>query len=179
MRRIAISLLATAFCAGCHEGGGDAGQDYSTAALVNETVATAIKPLPAPFPAGLYGSVCLSELTGDLGGFEVRFFEEAGVPMAEFVLCEGWCNETFVSELARDGAAFRFHHIEELQGAQVTRHLVEYQVRQESAGYRLKSWHDGKELPWGEGELLAPLSAPTGIAVAKGEDEWRAPACRG
>ncbi|KPF64533.1 hypothetical protein [Porphyrobacter sp. AAP60] len=57
---------------------------------------------PAP-PQGIYSNVFVSEQTGDLGGFEVRFYEEAGKQMAEFVLCEGWCNRTYVAEVTAEG----------------------------------------------------------------------------
>lgn len=138
-----------------------------------------ISPDPAkpPFPAGLFGNVCMSELTGDLAGMEVRLFEQADRPMAEFVLCEGWCNETFVSAVERDGESFRFGHVEELLGDSVSRHQVDYLMTPEGAGYRLRSWYDGAELPWGEGGMIRPLSEPVGLAVARDEADWSAPVC--
>ncbi|WEK47330.1 MAG: hypothetical protein P0Y56_03335 [Candidatus Andeanibacterium colombiense] len=78
-------------------------------------VALAASPLAArepakeaPWPTGIYGNVRMSAETGDLGGLEARFSEQDGRHMVEYVLCEGWCNETIVTEVRRDGAGFAF-----------------------------------------------------------------------
>ncbi len=128
-------------------------------------------------PQGIYGNVDVSEQTGDLGGFEVRFYEEAGKQMAEFVLCEGWCNRTYVAEVTRDGNAFRFSHIEQryLHGEdgvkQIDGPLVEYRVRWSGAGLTYSLAYDGEPVDIDPAaSLLAPLDEPFGLAVARSEE---------
>lgn len=70
------------------------------------------KLVPPAWPDGLYSNVRSSEETGDLIGLEVRFYEEAGRHMAELANCEGWCNETHVSEVTRGDNGFVLHYIE-------------------------------------------------------------------
>lgn len=131
----------------------------------------------AVWPEGIYGNVVMSEMTGDLGGFEVRLFAQDGRRMAEFVLCEGWCNRAYRAEVTRDGEAFRFAHVEELttytDGEAVPvegRHIV-YRLVPAGEGLRYSMTMDGEAITLDpEASLLAPLDRPFGLAVAKDED---------
>lgn len=125
-----------------------------------------------PFPRGLYGNVAYARGSGDLGGFEVRFFAEpaTGQPMAEFTLCEGWCNRSYTAE---DGPGFAFSHVEELvayDGDTPTsreQHRASYRVV--PAGRELRVFHayDGEpfnpDAPW----HIKPLKREYGLAVAR------------
>jgi hypothetical protein len=67
------------------------------------------------WPTGLYSDVSMSRESGDLGGMEIRFYDVDGRHMAEFVMCEGWCNKSYHVELTRDGQGFRFGYGETLE----------------------------------------------------------------
>jgi hypothetical protein len=72
-------------------------------------------PEPLQF-MGLYGNVYTSRQTGDLGGQEIRFFNDpaSAKPMIEFVDCEGWCNQTYTVPLMKDNVGFWFEYAEDL-----------------------------------------------------------------
>jgi hypothetical protein len=97
---LALMLFTAAGAAGV-----SAGQAAGGTSAANETA----------WPTGLYSDVRMSPESGDLGGMEIRFYEAEGWHMAEFVMCEGWCNKSYHVELTRDGAGFRFGYGEELQ----------------------------------------------------------------
>lgn len=125
-----------------------------------------------PFPQGLYGNVTYAEGSGDLGGFEVRFFlDAAGRPMAEFTLCEGWCSIAYTAEVARDGEGFTFSHIEVLESSDGTReeHLVRYRIEKAGRGLKVTYTYDGEALeaqaPW----RIKPLRKSYGLEVARRE----------
>lgn len=148
----------------------------AAALLTAGSVAAGAKRGPPAFPEGLFGNVELSEVTGDLGGFEVRFYTdpESHKPMAEFTLCEGWCNTVHTSEVVREGNGFAFSHEEEVTYSDGTsaRQLVRYRVV--PAGGRLKvsvAWQDGAfSDPW----RIKRLGEPWGLDVAKAETASRA-----
>ena len=128
------------------------------------------------WPEGIYGNVDMSEMTGDLGGFEVRLFEEDGRRMAEFVLCEGWCNRAYRAEVARDGDAFRFAHVEQLtsytdgEPVPVEGRRIVYRLVRDGEGLRYSMTMDGEAIALdADASLLAPLDRPFGLAVAKDE----------
>jgi hypothetical protein len=144
------------------------------AAACQAQTGSVTRPVP---PQGIYSNVFVSEQTGDLGGFEVRFYQEAGKQMAEFVLCEGWCNRAYVAEVTADGNAFRFSYIEELylhgeDGAtQIDGPLVEYRVRWSDAGLVYNLAYDGEPVDMDPAaSVLAPLDEPFGLAVARSEE---------
>ncbi|MFO6447625.1 hypothetical protein ACLBKU_10820 [Erythrobacter sp. NE805] len=126
-----------------------------------------------PFPQGLYGDVALGEESGDLGGFEVRFFvDEAGRRMAEFTLCEGWCNIAYTAEVTREGEGFVFGHVEVLESSNGTReeHRVGYRVVPRGRALLVTYIYDGEPFnaaaPW----RIAPRRKPFGLTVARGEE---------
>jgi hypothetical protein len=129
-------------------------------------------PAEPEWPVGLYGSVSQSEVTGDIAGFEVRFFEDAGLHKAEFVLCEGGCGASSVADVRRDGEGFVFEHVEQLISTDGPEpHDVRYKVTPVEGGLRLESWYDGEQLPWEGGAPLPPIDKPFGLAVAADQGE--------
>lgn len=131
----------------------------------------------AAWPEGIYGNVDMSEMTGDLGGFEFRLFTEDGKHLAEFVLCEGWCNRAYRAEVTREGDRFRFAHVEELvtyadgEAVPVEGRRVAYSLERAGNGLRYGLSVDGEPIALdAEASLLVPLEKPFGLAVAKDED---------
>lgn len=57
-------------------------------------------------PSGIYGNVQDSPETGDMSGYELRFFRKSGALMVELTLCEGWCNDTYTVPVVRDGNGY-------------------------------------------------------------------------
>lgn len=160
------AALAAMVLAGC--GSGEARDEGESEP---DSVATTEPARPTTsadsWPEGIYGNVFMSAETGDLGGFEVRFYKADGRNMAEFVLCEGWCSETFHAEVTRDGAGFVFEHVEELiSGERIEPHQVRYRLTPEGEGLALESWYDGKKLPWDDGDPLPRIAQPFGLNVA-------------
>lgn len=128
------------------------------------------------FPEGLYVNVDVSEATGDLGGFEVRFFRDSGKPMAEFVLCEGWCNQAYLAEVTREGDAFRMNHVEQWSSedsAGETRtedHRVTYTIVRSGDKLVYQMTFDGAPVERdADTATLLPLEEPFGLSVAKAE----------
>lgn len=144
--------------------------------------ATQAEPSQRPFPQGLFGNVSMSRETGDLGGFEVRFFTDPVTtkPMAEFTLCEGWCNSVDTAEVTRTEEGFAFSHLETLESyddngtvGEVS-HLVEYQVIPAGKGWKVRLLYDGDDITAGEELRVKPLKEPFGLVVARGEDSSNA-----
>lgn len=79
---------------------------------------SAVAKKPQVWPTGIFSNVHMSTVTGDLGGMEARFYEEASKHMVEFVWCEGWCNSTYKAELTRGDNAFMFQYIEVYEGGE-------------------------------------------------------------
>jgi len=133
------------------------------------------KPRERPFPQGLFGNVDMSGETGDLGGFEVRFYTdpETARPMAEFVLCEGWCNSVTTAEVTRTEKGFAFSHIETLDAygddgtLREVGHLVEYEVIPSGKGWKVSLRYDGDDVMAGETWRIKPLKQPFGLQVAR------------
>lgn len=130
------------------------------------------------WPEGIYGNVELSEESGDLSGFEVRFFTDSGRRMAEFVYCEGWCNRAYRAEVTRKGDKFYFSHVEEFfsfggDGGLVRTEgdLVGYTVVRAGDGLIYGQTNNDEAIALGpDFSLLAPLEEPFGLSVANGED---------
>lgn len=154
------------------------GLAFVAAALVAGGAATQARAGERPFPQGLYGNVAMSEVTGDLGGFEVRFFTDqaTGKPMAEFTLCEGWCNIAYTAEVTRTEDGFTFSHIETLEAyndsGSLTEedHVVQYHVTPSGKGWKVRLLYDGNDVTAGETWRIKPLKQLFGIAVARGEE---------
>lgn len=154
------------------------GLALSAAALMAGGAATQARSGERPFPQGLYGNVEMSGETGDLGGFEVRFFTapETGKPMAEFTLCEGWCNTAYTAEVARTEDGFTFSHVETLEAYDDSGTLtaedrvVQYHVTPAGKGWKVRLHYDGEDVTAGEAWRIKPLEAPFGLAVARGEE---------
>lgn len=151
----------------------------AAALLMAGSVTADAKGRQPPFPEGLYGNVAMSRETGDLGGFEVRLYSDpdTGLPMAEFTLCEGWCNAVFTAEVKRTEEGFAFSHIETLEsyddnGVLVAQdHLVEYFLTPAGKGWKVKLLYDGDDVTAGETWRIKPLKQPYGIAVARNNME--------
>ncbi|MBA4767736.1 MAG: hypothetical protein H2049_08885 [Porphyrobacter sp.] len=135
-----------------------------------------------PFPQGLYGNVEMSGETGDLGGFEVRFFTDpaTGKPMAEFTLCEGWCNTAYIAEVTRTEDGFTFSHVETLEAyndsGTLTEedHVVQYHVTPSGKGWKVRLLYDGDDVTAGGAWRIQPIEAPFGLVVARGEESGHA-----
>lgn len=130
----------------------------------------------AAWPDGIYGNVELSEESGDLSGFEVHFFEDGGKRMAEFVMCEGWCNRAYLAEVTREDDAFRFSHVEKLYTfgesgpTPIESHLVEYSVVRSGDGFMYKMTYDGEPIALNSDlSSLSLRKEPFGLEVAKKE----------
>jgi hypothetical protein len=153
------------------------------ALLMAGGAAAEAKSRQRPFPEGLYGNVDVSEQTGDLGGFEVRFYTDpaTGKPMAEFVLCEGWCNTVVTAEVTRTVQGFAFSHVETLEAYDdggnhaPQNYLVEYQVIPAGKGWKLRLLYDGTDVTQGKLWRIKPLDRPFGIDVARRQEEAEAP----
>lgn len=130
-----------------------------------------------PFPDGLYGNVTYGAESGDLGGFEVRFFVDpaTGKTMAEFTLCEGWCNEIHVAEVTRDGDGFALSHVETLvrhdgdKPAATEDHTVAYRITRAGRDLRVSYAYDGEAFDAREPWRIKPLQREYGLDVARGE----------
>jgi hypothetical protein len=142
---------------------------WLVAALMPLSVAATAGDVATPWPTGLYSNVASSVETGDLGGLEARFYEDGGRHMAEFVLCEGWCNETHVSEVVRDGQGFAFGFVETFTGASGDMPVkVRFVVRPARGGLAYAMLQDGEAVDFGRAPgHLRRAKKPFGIAVAK------------
>ena len=135
-----------------------------------------------PFPQGLYGNVTMGAESGDLGGFEVRFYTDPATtkPMAEFTLCEGWCKTVYTAEVKRTDGGFAFSHVETLEayndsGTLVEeKHLAEYRVIRAGKGWKVYLLYDGNDVTAGEAWRIKPLKQPFGLFVARGEESSHA-----
>lgn len=123
----------------------------------------------APWPTGIFSDVRMSEQTGDLGGMEARFYEEAGKHMVEFVWCEGWCNETHKAELTREGNSFRFQYVERYTGdGDWVKTNMSYVIRPIGRNkINIVAYQDGRTVDeeYGAHELKR-VRKPFGISVA-------------
>lgn len=145
--------------------------------LLAGAVGADAKDRTRPFPQGLYGNVAMSGETGDLGGLEVRFYTDPATdkPMAEFTLCEGWCNQVFTAEVTRTEDGFAFAHVETLEAYDGNgtlteeEHLAEYQVIPAGKGWKVRLFYDGDDVTSGEAWRIKPLEEPFGLAVARSE----------
>lgn len=143
--------------------------------LTGASVSVDAKTRQRPFPEGVFGNVVYSDGSGDLAGFEVRFYTDPadGRPMAEFTLCEGWCYEVISSEVTRTDTGFAFSHIETLEtydenGTLTKRdHLVEYNVIPAGRGWKVRLFYDGADVMSGETWRIMPLKRPFGLEVAR------------
>ena len=150
----------------------------AAALLLAGAVGADAKDRTRPFPQGLYGNVEMSGETGDLGGFEVRFFTDpaTGKPMAEFTLCEGWCNTAYTAEVTRTEDGFAFSHVETLEsyndsGALTEeQHLAEYLLIPAGKGWKVRLFYDGNDITAGETWRIKPITEPFGLVVARGDE---------
>jgi hypothetical protein len=147
----------------------------AAAALSSGGAALHAKPDQRPFPEGIYGNVTMSRVTGDLGGFEVRFFTDpvTAKPMAEFTLCEGWCNSVDIAEVTRTEEGFAFAHRETLESyddngtLREESHLIEYQVIPVGKGWKVSITYDGNDFTAGQAWRIKPLKEPFGLITAR------------
>lgn len=126
-----------------------------------------------PWPDGLYSNVRMSERTGDLGGMEARFYEEAGQPMVEFVWCEGWCNETFKVPVTRTDGGFAFSYFQRYaDGGAEAGVTMRFLVALVGNRLRISAWQGEQKLDYlGKPQVLKRAKRPFGITVANGEKE--------
>lgn len=139
------------------------------AALAVLAPADVLAKAPLAWPTGLYSNVRMSEQTGDLGGLEVRFYVENGRRMAELAHCEGWCNETHLSEVARGGDGFAVAYTETFTGAQGDVPVeIRFVLRPAGNALLYSTWQGGENIdPNGKPQRLRRATKPFGIAVAK------------
>jgi hypothetical protein len=124
---------------------------------------------PIAWPDGIYSNVHAVAETGDMLGLEIRFYRDGERHMAEFVSCEGWCNDTYVAEVVRGDSGFTLDYSEMFTGASgevpVDMHIVLW-----PAGRVLNALtYQGRENTDTDGkpQRLRLASKLFGIAVAK------------
>jgi hypothetical protein len=94
--------------------------------------------------------------------------------MAEFTLCEGWCNQVYTAEVTRTEDGFAFSHVETLEGYDgngtlvESDHLVAYRLTRAGKGWRVSISYDGDDITAGEPWRIKPLKLPFGLEVARG-----------
>jgi hypothetical protein len=172
--RTALGLPLALALVACGQGdageatAGSAGAAPTAAPTASEAPVAPVSAAEVGWPEGLYSDVRMSEESGDLGGFEVRFYLENGVHLAEFVRCEGWCNASYESVVSRDGQGFAIEHVELLTGDKATEaHQVRYRLTPVDGGLRLEGWYDGQSMEfWGKDTPLRPIAHPFGLDVA-------------
>jgi hypothetical protein len=127
----------------------------------------------AAWPTGLYSNVRLSEQTGDLGGMEARFYEEAGRHMVEFVWCEGWCNESFRVPVTRTEGGFAFSYFQRFADGDAEQGVtMRFLAWTEGKRLRISAWQGDEKLDYqGRPQLLKSARRPFGIDVANAEHE--------
>ena len=81
--------------------------------------------------------------------------------MAEFVLCEGWCNQTYISEVTRADGGFRFGNFEEKPHGR-----LDFLVTPDGKNLRLQAWYNGEPMEWPKRELKREQE-PFGIDIAR------------
>ncbi len=123
---------------------------------------------PAAWPNGLYSNVTTSEQTGDLGGLEVRFYEDGERHMVEIALCEGWCNEVHVSEVKREDRGFAFGFDETFTGAHGDVPVpIRFVAWPAGSGLAYSYYQNGENIdPAGKPQRLRRTAKPFGLAVA-------------
>ncbi|MBV1686101.1 hypothetical protein KRR38_00025 [Novosphingobium sp. G106] len=141
--------------------------------LVSLAPGTALAKAPLSWPIGLFSNVRTSHETGDLIGLEVRFYEEAGRHMAELANCEGWCNETHVTEVTRGDSGFVLHYTEIFTGAQGDVPVeIRFVVWPGGTGLNFSTYQGGENIdPNGKPQRLRRATKLFGIAVAKSGKE--------
>lgn len=140
--------------------------------------AVAGKPAAAPLlfsggasdPTGIYGNVQDSPETGDMGGYELRFFRRNGMLMVELTLCEGWCNETYTAPVVRDGRAYvvRYDEMQLDQAGRGQRVPNRLRLAPSRGGFLISHWMNGRAV----GRGLPPVHIRRqrnlyGLAVAR------------
>jgi hypothetical protein len=122
----------------------------------------------APWPPhGIYSDVRLSELSGDLRGLEIRFYAQGDKQMAEVVLCEGWCSQTYHTELTRTEHGFAFSYVETYSGGEgELRTTFRFLVQPHGSRLRVAMWIDSDRFDGDGWRVLRRKSKPFGIAVA-------------
>jgi hypothetical protein len=131
-------------------------------------IGPAVAKEAAAWPQGLYGSVRMSEETGDLGGMELRFFAQGEQPMVESVICEGWCNESYIVPLERTATGFSFRFVERYEGGEgVVDTAMRVTLTAARGGFRahLTADADPGTPSWEEDPLLRRLKRPFGLSV--------------
>lgn len=137
------------------------------------TSAGAVAKAPPTFPVGLYSNVRMSGETGDLGGMEANFFEDAGKHMVEFVWCEGWCNQTYKAEVTSTDDFFAFEYVEIYESdnghIENERHFIIRPLGKNKI--KILAWQGGAVLVHdGKPQTLKRAKQPFGISVANSND---------
>jgi hypothetical protein len=131
----------------------------------------------AEVPQGIFSSVRDSEATGDMSGYEIRFFSQDHQPMAELTVCEGWCNAWCTVPVVQAGNRFEVRFDEHYDGAPTDHNRLVMAWGKVLAGkapaLRLVHWVNGKKLSFVA--VLRRVPKLYGLAVARdGEARCRA-----
>jgi len=142
-------------------------------ALLAASVSGPLAAAQPAWPTGLYSNVRTSRETGDLIGLELRFYEEEGRHMAELADCEGWCNETHISEVTRADKGFVVKYTQMFTGAQGEVPVeIRFVVWPAGSGLNFASYQGGENIdPHGKPQRLRRAIEPFGISVANSGKE--------
>lgn len=117
------------------------------AAVGKPAAAPVLSPMAAGDVSGIYGNVQDSPETGDMSGYELRFFRKGDVSMVEMTLCEGWCNDTHIAPVRRDGTALVFEYDERLvdQDGRLSRPIRNrLRLVPSRGGFLVSHWTNGR-----------------------------------
>lgn len=82
----------------------------AAASVANPAAAQTVQP-------GIYSNIRLSPMSGDLGGMEIELRRSGNRYRADFVWCEGWCNNVVTVPITIRNGRFAFSYREPLTDA--------------------------------------------------------------
>jgi hypothetical protein len=162
LRTAALAIGAAAALAACDTG--SAAADGNAAAASAATTGRAAQQ--QAMPEGLFGNVRLSPESGDLGGFEIRFYRQGDQPMAELVLCQGWCNQSYHSPVTRQGDGYAVSYTEMLtteDGKGEALHMRFLLTPGGTGGFAVAGWYNDEQFAM---DPVVAIDMPFGLDVA-------------